>query len=313
VEVDTVIARRHVEADGVISLTLAAGSGESLPAWEPGAHIDVLLPGGMERQYSLCGDPADRDTWKIAVLREELGRGGSRWLHDNADEGGQLRVRGPRNNFRLVEAGRYLFIGGGIGITPLLAMIGKADRAGAAWDLVYGGRCSDSMAFQEELGRFGERVRILPEDVHGLLDIPRLIAEASDDTIVYCCGPTGLLDVVQKYCADRFPDNLHIERFAPAEPVGPRVGDKPVEVVCEYSEKTVHVPAGQSILDALTDAGIDIESSCSEGTCGTCEIAVRAGVPDHRDSVLTEKERAAGETMLVCVSRAHTARLVLDI
>lgn len=313
VEMDTTVVDRRIEADGVISLTLASVTGEPLPAWAPGAHIDVLLPDGMERQYSLCGDPADRNRWTFAVLREEFGRGGSRWLHDNVEEGQSLRVRGPRNNFALVEADRYLFIGGGIGITPLLAMIGEAERRGADWNLVYGGRRKDSMAFQAELARFGDRVRVLPEDVHGLLDVEGLVAQASDDTIVYCCGPAGLIDAVEKCCADRFPDNLHIERFSPVEPVGPRAGDKPVEVVCEYSEKTVVVPADKSILEALAEDGIDIEFSCSEGTCGTCEIAVKEGVPEHRDSVLTEKERAANETMLVCVSRAHSERLVLDI
>ncbi|HVW42762.1 MAG TPA: PDR/VanB family oxidoreductase [Amycolatopsis sp.] len=313
VEVDAVITRRRAEADGVISLTLSAVSGGQMPPWEPGAHIDVLLPDGMERQYSLCGDPADSTTWKIAVLREEAGRGGSRWLHDNATQGEHLRVRGPRNNFPLVDAERYLFIGGGIGITPLMTMVAEAERNGAAWNLVYGGRRADSMAFREELAAYGDRVRILPEDEHGLLDIVGLIGSATDDTIVYCCGPTGLLDVVQKQCDDRFPGNLHIERFAPVEPVGPREGDQPVEVVCEYSEKTIMVPADKSILDALVEAGVDVESSCSEGTCGTCEIAVRAGIPDHRDSLLTAQERESGETMLVCVSRAMTDRLVLDI
>ncbi|MFJ8816563.1 PDR/VanB family oxidoreductase [Amycolatopsis thermoflava] len=313
VELDAVITRRRIEAEGVVSLTLTAASGEPMPPWEPGAHIDVLLPGGVERQYSLCGDPNDRSQWRIAILREDQGRGGSRWLHDNAEEGGRLRVRGPRNNFPLVEADRYLFIGGGIGITPLLTMIRRAQHRGAHWNLVYGGRRESSMAFLDELRPFGDRVRILPEDVHGLLDVPGLLAEAAEGTVVYCCGPTGLLDVVQKHCADRFPGALHIERFTPAEPVGPREGDRPVEVVCEYSEKTVVVPPGQSILEALLEEGVEVESSCSEGTCGTCEVAVRSGIPDHRDSVLTEDERAAGETMMICVSRARSDRLVLDI
>ncbi|EPJ38365.1 putative Phenoxybenzoate dioxygenase subunit beta [Streptomyces afghaniensis 772] len=188
-EAELVVERREFAADGVLALTLRHPLGEPLPVWEPGAHIDVVLGPGLERQYSLCGDPADRSAWRIAVLREPDGRGGSAHVHEQVGQGDKVRVRGPRNNFALEPAPRYRFVAGGIGITPILPMLAAAEAAGAEWTLLYGGRTRRSMAFGEELARYGDRVTIAPEDETGLLDLPSVLDDVPEGTLVYCCGP----------------------------------------------------------------------------------------------------------------------------
>ncbi|MET7594436.1 PDR/VanB family oxidoreductase [Streptomyces sp. NPDC005481] len=308
-ETEVVVARRESVADGVLALTLRRPDGAELPAWEPGAHIDVVLGPGLERQYSLCGDPADRHGWRIAVLREPAGRGGSDHVHARLGEGDGVRVRGPRNHFPLEPAPRYRFVAGGIGITPILPMLAAAERAGAEWTLLYGGRTHASMAFTGELARYGDRVRIVPQDESGLLDLAGGLAGPPDGTLVYCCGPGPLLDAVEELCP---AERLRVERFSPKTPEVAGE-DGPFEVVLERSGRTLTVTAGVSVLDAVRAAGVEVLYSCTEGTCGTCETDVLEGVPDHRDSVLTEEERAAGETMLICVSRCRGKRLVLDL
>ncbi|MFD8484234.1 PDR/VanB family oxidoreductase [Streptomyces sp. NPDC059712] len=284
--------------------------GEPLPAWEPGAHVDVVLGPGLERQYSLCGDPADRTRWRIAVLRETDGRGGSAHVHEEVRTGDKLRVRGPRNNFRLEPAPRYRFVAGGIGITPILPMLAAAEEAGADWSLLYGGRTRAGLAFTRELGRYGDRVTIVPEDESGLLDLAPVLDDLPPDTLVYCCGPGPLLDAVEARCP---AGRLRLERFRPKEAAVVAPAEAEFEVVLARSGRTVAVPPGVSVLDAVREAGVEVLYSCTEGTCGTCETEVVEGEPDHRDSVLTEEERAAGETMLVCVSRCRGRRLVLDL
>ncbi|WP_407704352.1 PDR/VanB family oxidoreductase [Streptomyces spongiae] len=310
----TVLSRRTV-ADGVLSLELAPGSGEPLPPWQPGAHIDVVLPTGVTRQYSLCGPAELRDRWRVAVLREPDGRGGSRWIHDNVREGTRLRVRGPRNHFPLRPARRYLFVGGGIGITPLLPMTAAAEAAGAEWSLLYGGRTHASMAFLPELAGYGDRVTVRPQDRYGLLDLAGFLGEPDPSALVYCCGPAGLIDAVEAHCADWPPGSLNVERFAAAAGEQPAVeeGEQPIEVELRASGMTLTVPPEQSVLRAVEEAGVPVLSSCEEGICGSCETAVVEGEVDHRDSLLTDEERAAGDTMLICVSRARGARLVLDL
>jgi ferredoxin-NADP reductase len=320
-ERDLVVARKTAAADGVTVLDLCDLTGAPLPAWEPGAHVDLLLRPGLVRQYSLCGDPADETTWRIAVLREPSGRGGSCCVHDTLAEGCGVRARGPRNHFALEPAGRYLFIAGGIGITPILPMIAAAEAAGAGWTLTYGGRTRSSMAFRDELrSRYGDRVAVRPQDETGLLDLDALLGEPSAGTLVYCCGPEPLLAAVEARCAT-WPDGaLHVERFAPratAEPDGATAAAaaeaEAFDVELAQSGMLIRVSAETSILRAVEAAGVQVLSSCTEGTCGTCETAVLEGVPDHRDSLLTPAERAAGDTMMICVSRSATPRLVLDI
>ncbi|MFI6805024.1 PDR/VanB family oxidoreductase [Streptomyces luteogriseus] len=307
-EAELVVGRKEFAAEGVLALTLRHPLGEHLPAWEPGAHVDVLLEPGLERQYSLCGDPADRSQWRIAVLRESAGRGGSAHVHERLGEGSTVRVRGPRNNFALEPAPRYRFVAGGIGITPILPMLAAAEAAGAEWTLLYGGRTRGSMAFGEELGRYGDRVTIAPEDETGLLDLPSVLDDVPEGTLVYCCGPGPLLDAVEARCPSGV---LRVERFRPKEQESG--GTTEFEVELARSGRTLTVAPEVSVLDAVRDAGVEVLYSCTEGTCGTCETDVLDGEPDHRDSVLTEDERAAGETMLICVSRCRGKRLVLDL
>ncbi len=307
------VAERRELAEGVVSLTLRHRDGADLPAWQPGAHLDLLLGDGMERQYSLCADPADRATWRIAVLREPAGRGGSAYVHDRLPVGSTLRVRGPRNDFPLRPAGGYRFIAGGIGITPILPMLHAAHAAGAPWSLLYGGRRRASMAFADELtARFADRVLLRPQDESGLLDLPDYLGAPAPDTAVYCCGPGPLLDAVADHCAAHGWPEPAMERFQPKRLQDAAV-NRPFEVVLARSALTLTVPHDASVLETVRAAGVEVLYSCTEGTCGTCETDVLDGVPDHRDSLLTADERAAGETMMICVSRCHGDRLVLDL
>jgi ferredoxin-NADP reductase len=307
-EAELVVDRREFAADGVLALTLRHPLGEELPAWEPGAHVDVVLGPELERQYSLCGDPADRSVWRIAVLREPDGRGGSAHVHEQLGQGDKVRVRGPRNHFRLESAPRYRFIAGGIGITPILPMLAAAEAAGAEWTLLYGGRTRNSIAFTDELGRYGDRVTVSPQDEAGLLDLASVLDDLPDGTLVYCCGPGPLLDAVEERCP---AERLRVERFSPK---AQQVGDNSeFEVELAQSGRTVTVAPDVSVLDAVRAAGVEVLFSCTEGTCGTCETDVLDGTPDHRDSVLTDEERESGETMMICVSRCRGGRLVLDL
>ncbi|MDS0134407.1 MULTISPECIES: PDR/VanB family oxidoreductase [unclassified Amycolatopsis] len=299
---ELVVDRKEDVADGVVALTLRFPGGEPLPLWEPGAHIDLVLP-GFVRQYSLCGDPADRSAYRVAVLHERDGRGGSAYVHDKLSAGDRVSVSGPRNHFALVEAARYLFIAGGIGITPILPML---DRAGDDWQLVYGGRTRSSMAFTAELAAHGDRVSFRPQDEHGLLDLSSLLTDVRPGTAVYCCGPEPLLAAVEALN----PADLHVERFTPVSDEGPRTA---FEVELAGSGVVLPVPADRSILEVVEEAGVTVLSSCREGTCGTCETGVLGGEPDHRDSVLTADERLENEVMMLCVSRACSPRLVLDL
>lgn len=310
------VAAKRPLAEGIVGLTLVAADGEALPPWTPGAHVDLLLGEDIVRQYSLCGELSDSQSLSVAVLREREGRGGSAFVHDRLAVGDLLTLRGPRNHFPLLDARRYLFIAGGIGITPLAPMIAQLDAAAADWQLVYGGRSRASMAFREELvDRYGDRVSILPQDEVGLLDLRTLLGRpgaSAEDLRVYCCGPEGLLEAVEAACADWPLGALQLERFAP-RPDTFAAPQEAFEVELANSGTVLSVPPGRSILSVLEDAGLPVLSSCREGTCGTCETGVLAGAIDHRDSVLDAAEREAGDVMMICVSRARGGRLVLDL
>lgn len=312
-EHDVLLDSKSVVAEGIVKLTMRDPLGRPVPAWKPGAHIDLMLRDDLVRQYSLCGDPADRSSLQVSVLREPQSRGGSRCVHDELAEGQTIRIRGPRNNFELVTEKRYLFIAGGIGITPILPMVAAAEERGADWRLVYGGRTRSSMAFRDELQRaYGKRVTVRPQDEYGLLDLKSLLGRRKRRTAIYCCGPEPLLNAVESASA-HWPDGaLHLERFAPKKNVGTGP-DETFEVELALSGETVTVPADMSLLDAIEDVGVSIMSSCEEGVCGTCEATVLSGAIDHRDSVLNDRERAAGDKMMVCVSRARGSRLVLEL
>ena len=314
-DLDLVVQYKFDAADGVAVIGLCTADGALLPRWEPGAHVDLHLgsDGALVRQYSLCGDPDDRSSWSVAVLREPTGRGGSQFIHDKLDAGEAIRVRGPRNHFPFNQSEKYLFIGGGIGITPLIPMMAAAEAAGAEWSLTYGGRSRDSMSFVDELVRtYGDRVTVWPQDTHGLIDLEGILGMPLPNTHVYCCGPEPLLDAVELNCAQWPTGSLHIERFAPKE-VGERVLAGPFEVETTSNGNVLTVNPDQTVLEVLQNSGLFVDSSCEEGTCGSCEVAVLAGAIDHRDSVLTPEEQAVGDVMMVCVSRAACSRLVLEI
>lgn len=302
------------EVDGIVSLYLRSVDG-MFPTWMPGAHIDLHLGSDLVRQYSLCGDRHDPANWRVAVLREPKSRGGSDFVHDNLSIGDYITCSAPRNNFNLVEAPEYLFIAGGIGITPLLPMIHECERRGAKWHLVYGGRSETSMAFTNELETFGDKVTFWPEDKFGLIDLPSLLTNPKQQLAVYCCGPGVLLDAVEEYPVNWPKEDaatLHIERFRPQAGAldGP---NSSFEIVIDSNGQVLTVQEDKSIVETLESAGYHVPTSCREGTCGTCETVVLDGVPDHRDSYLTPGERDSNEVMMTCCSRACSKSLTLDL
>jgi ferredoxin-NADP reductase len=310
------VDQRTTGAEGVVVLDLRDPSGGQLPPWSAGAHVDLQLPGGLVRQYSLCGDPADRDVWRIAVLREPESRGGSAHVHESLAEGDVVDVRGPRNHFRLEDSARYVFVAGGIGITPILPMLRAVEASGAEWELHYGGRSRRSMAFLEALeDATGGRITLHPQDEVGLIDLDRILGTPQPPgTLVYCCGPEPLLNAVEQRCAAGGwpPGSLHVERFAPKD-AGEPVLTGSFEVELSLSGLSLTVPPEKSVLQVVEEAGVGVLSSCQEGTCGTCETAVLSGEVDHRDSLLTPEEQAANDTMFICVSRAACPKLVLEL
>lgn len=307
------VLEKELVADGVCRLVLADPDGRRLPDWAPGAHIDLSFESGHTRQYSLCGDRWDPFRYEIAVLRERAGRGGSAYIHDRLRPGDVVEVAGPRNNFALAPSERYLFIAGGIGITPLLPMLQQAELTGIPWTLLYGGRHRASMAFLDRLIPFGDRVLARPEDERGLLDLG-LIDDQPAGTKIYCCGPAPLLAAVEERCGRLgLPGGtLRVERFV-ARDQGAPVRSTPFDVVLARSGRTVTIQPGTSILDAAAAAGVPILASCRQGTCGTCETRLVEGVADHRDSLLDEDERRSGDRLYPCVSRAASDRIVLDV
>ncbi|MER6940523.1 PDR/VanB family oxidoreductase [Nocardioides sp. NPDC127514] len=312
-ELELLVKQMTLEADGVLSLRLVHPDGGPLPEWSPGAHVDLTLKGSLVRQYSLCGDPADRGSYRVAVLREQAALGGSEYVHEGLRPGHRLRVVGLRNNFDFLPAKRYVFVAGGIGITPLLAMLTEAERQGTDWELWYGGRREDSMAFLDELASYGDRVRVIPEETHGRLDLATALPTPEPGTLVYCCGPEGLLAAVEEHAASWPEGTLQVERFKAKQIDVDPDGEQPISVDCRRSGRVVQVPADVPVIDALESAGITVSSSCRDGICGTCETKVLAGIPDHRDSLLSDTEQASGTTMMICVSRARTPELALDI
>ncbi|MET7998239.1 PDR/VanB family oxidoreductase [Amycolatopsis sp. NPDC005232] len=300
--------------DTITQLTLVRADGRDLPAWTPGAHIDLVLGPDLVRQYSLCGKPSDLRSWQVSVLYQPDGRGGSARVHQEVREGESLTVRGPRNNFRLVEAPGYLFIAGGIGITPILPMIEAVDRAGAEWSLVYGGRSRGNMAFTDDLNQaHRDGVTLVPEDTHGRIDLAGILAGVFPGTAIYVCGPEGLLCAVEAMAADfGIAGQIHLERFTPKTQLEETVLDN-FEVEFVRTGITVSVGPDDSILSVARAAGIPAPFSCSEGTCGTCETNIVSGRADHRDSVLSPEEQEENSTLMICISRAACPKIRLDL
>ena len=314
----TLRVRRRAEiAVNALLLELESASGEVLPEWPPGAHLDIHLPSGLTRQYSLCGAREDRSTYVVVVLREPHGRGGSEEIYREFRVGTEFISSKPRDHFRLVDASEYVLIAGGIGITPIKAMVDELRARGARWRLHYGGRSREHMAFVDELVDLGgDNVSIVPQDVDGLLDVPAIIGNLSPEAAIYCCGPAPLLDAVLTACAEAgASERLHFERFVPPTDGAGFVtdGDTAFEVELRSSGVTLQVPADKTLLEVVQSVIPDMPFSCTEGYCGSCESVVLDGEPDHRGSLMTPEEHDEEGTMLICVGRSKSHRLVLDL
>jgi ferredoxin-NADP reductase len=313
-----VIVQSAVEAaDGIVRLRLVSPDGKPLPRWTPGSHIDVECGDtGLSRQYSLCGDPADAGVFEIAVLKETEGRGGSAWMHANAVAGARLRIRGPRNHFRMNEAaGKLILIAGGIGITPISAMARRAKELGLDYQLHYSGRSRACMAMLDELTALhGDRMHAHVKDEGTRADYAALLSQPDASTQIYACGPQGLLDALAGCCASWPEDALRVEHFHSTLGTLDPSKEQAFEVVLKDSGIVLNVPADQTLLTALRGANIDVQSDCEEGLCGSCEVRVLEGQIDHRDVVLTRAERDANNKMMACCSRAcGGGKVVLEL
>lgn len=301
------VTDRRTLAKDVVGITLVPVAGGKIDVWPPGSHVTLYLPDGLERQYSLCSDPADRDHIDIAVLRRRGTQGGSDWIHRNLKVGSEIDVSPPRNHFDLEPAPRYVFVAGGIGITPIKAMIESLPPQ-REWDLFYFGRSRKTMAFVAELERvFGTRVHVVASDEsRGEFDLASLVTDQPVE--VYSCGPESLMSAVAALVD---PDHVHLERFVARE--RPDREARPVTLHLRRSKKTIAVASNESLLEAMERSGVPILGSCRNGLCGTCEVRVVSGDVEHRDSIMDDDEKDDMHIMYPCVSRANTPELTLDI
>ncbi|MGO3319154.1 MAG: PDR/VanB family oxidoreductase [Microbacterium gubbeenense] len=310
IERELVLTARTAVAEGIVALELTAANGRPLPSWEPGSHIDLILGSGLERQYSLCADPDARDRWRIAVQREDGGRGGSLAAHA-LEPGHVVRARGPRSTFAFAPPAngeRAVFVAGGIGITPILPMVRAARASGADWTLHYSVSSRASLPFAAELDELGDRVILHVSEETGRADLAGIVQQAGNAPI-WACGPRAMLDALRA----AGPAALHVEPFEAVEDVADAAPKDAFEVELMSTGEVLEVPADRSVLEVLEDNGLFTVSSCREGTCGTCETVVVDGEVDHRDRVLTTAERETSPVMMICVSRAACPRLVLDV
>ena len=305
------VSRAERIADDIHLLELRDPGGEELPGFEAGAHVSVRVPNGLIRKYSLCNDPAERDRYVIAVKREAGGRGGSESLVRDVAEGTEVPVSAPANNFALTKSpAGYLFIAGGIGITPIMAMIRQLTATGARFKLCYCTRSPAATAFRDELSasELRGKVKIHHDggDLAKALDLWPVVEKPQGH--LYCCGPRGLMQAVRDMTGHWSPSAVHFEAFTEAAEAKP--DDRPFMVRLARSGETIAVPVGKTILEALRDHGLDVPSSCESGTCGTCRTRLISGEADHRDLVLADDERATN--IMVCVSRARSDVIVID-
>lgn len=311
------VTRLQQEAARIVSIRLESADGSSLPPFTAGAHIDIDLPNGLRRSYSLCNDPVLDDHYEIAVHHAPQSRGGSEWIHHSLSVGDTLEATVPINNFSVSGGSDILLIAGGIGITPLISMIHQARREGRDWQLFYATRSVPDAAFLsvlKELSDTPDQLQLhFDDEARTHLDIRTCISAAGPSTHIYCCGPEPMLDAFETATA-HLVGRAHVERFsAPALTAAESDTNHPFEVHLARSGQVLTVDRDTSILDALMAADIDANYSCEEGVCGTCEVRVLEGEPDHRDVVLSADEKAANSSMMVCVSRCTGRRLVLDL
>ncbi|MDO8874896.1 MAG: PDR/VanB family oxidoreductase [Pseudolabrys sp.] len=307
------VTRNEPIADGIHLLEFRAVADETLPAFTAGAHIAIKLPNGLLRKYSLCNDPTERDRYRIAVKREVNGRGGSLALIDNTKVGDTLTVAPPVNDFGLPQRGQdFLFIAGGIGVTPMIAMIHELRAAGKRFRLFYFNRTPEMTAFRDALSapELNDSVTIHYDqgDPARSFDLKPILKERQNREHLYCCGPRPLMEAVRAMTDHWSPTAVHFEAFSEAETH--KATDSAFNVRLAKSGKVIAVPIDKTILEVLRDNGLEVPSSCETGTCGTCRTKMLAGVADHRDLVLAEHEKA--DTIMICVSRAKTDEIVID-
>ena len=312
------VQRKSVEAVDIASFELAAEDGSPLPGFSAGSHVDVHLPGGLTRQYSLCNDPDETHRYLLGVLRDPASRGGSLALHDGVVEGQRLQISPPKNHFPLAHgASRHLLIAGGIGITPILCMAERLARTDADFMLHYCTRSRERTAFAGRIAAssFADRVAFHFDDAEASqrIDLSALLATPHAGEQLYVCGPQGFMNAVlaTARAAGWSEAQLHFEFFG-AE-LAALAGDQAFEVQLASSGRSVTVPADRSVVQALADAGVMVMTSCEQGVCGTCLTRVLSGECDHRDQYLRPEEQAAHDQFLPCCSRARSARLVLDL
>ncbi|MFI8481381.1 PDR/VanB family oxidoreductase [Pseudomonas sp. NPDC078700] len=312
------VRHKAIEADGIVSFELSALDGVLLPAFTAGAHVDVNTPSGITRQYSLCNPPGERHRYVIGVLKDPLSRGGSQAMHEQVEQGHTLQISEPRNLFPLAVTGKkHLLIAGGIGITPILAMAHALEQQQANFALHYCFRSRARAAFLGQLERapFAKRVTLYDGSREGsaVLDADALLQNPEHDRHLYVCGPVGFIEhILSAAKAAGWPDDhVHREFFA-AAPVE-HDADQPFEVELAQSGKIFHIPVDRSVFEVLDEAGIEVESSCEQGICGSCITRVLSGTPDHRDQFMTDAEHAANDQFTPCCSRSKTSRLVLDL
>ncbi|MFI8145087.1 PDR/VanB family oxidoreductase [Acinetobacter sp. ABJ_C5_2] len=312
---DVVVKNRHVEGGNIAVMEFESATSTTLPKVEAGAHIDVHLPNGMVRQYSLCQNPNDEGKFRLGILRDPESRGGSVSAFDEIKDGMQIQVSEPKNLFPLLKAKHSVLIGGGIGITPLITMAYQLAHEGASFELHYCGASPENCAFVDEI-KNGELAQYTTfhfksEGASHRAFFESAIKDIDLESHIYTCGPVGFMDwVINLATTHDFPEQqIHKEYFQVETDTS---GDS-FEVVAERSGKIIMVEAGETILQALAKEGIEIEMSCEQGVCGTCMCDVIEGEPDHRDVYFTDEEKASNEQILVCCSRSKTSRLVLDI
>lgn len=286
-------------------------AGGTLPGFTAGAHVDLHLPNGQVRQYSLCNPEGETQRYVIGVKRDANGRGGSRWVHDELRAGAVVHLGAPRNNFELHDdAPHTVLVAGGIGITPIVCMVEKLRRFGRSWELHYSVRKRDEAAFVSVLRGDGMHLHVDTEHGGAPLAVATIVAGAPTGSHLYCCGPGPMLDAFEAAAAGRPTDHVHVERFTAVMEAAASGG---FTVKLARTGGSVYVTQGQSILDALRSKGIAIQASCEQGICGTCETRVLAGTPDHRDSLLSDDEKKANNVMMVCCSGSKEQILVLDL
>ena len=307
-----VVGRRDLIDGKIVELRLAPSDGATITSWEPGAHVELNLPSGLVRQYSLCGDPSD-DFYTIAVLKEEISRGGSIEIHDEIHEGTELTIRGPKNHFRLEPGRLTVFMAGGIGITPLLPMMRLLTTQGKPWVLHYGGKSLAALAYLDALQLMeGNEINIYLKNETRRIPVSEIISTLSTEDAIYVCGPESMISEVEEVGA-RSGVRVCLERFGPAPGEKPELGGDSFEVELARSATVLTVPADTRLIDVVRTVVPSVPFSCEEGYCGSCETGVLDGVPDHRDSILSPEEKSTNDCMMICVGRSLTPRLVLDI